>query len=394
MCGVGNREAVSLGVPTGLRVTCVTVSHKCRPIVGHMVQKLGDHNFHTGMPRPSLSLHSSQGVSLGDTVTLRCHLPQPAAWVELYQDGLLRSYKDMDKHQVMAEFSLVCVKLEDAMKYCRWAWAFSTGPLGTNVTIQCCNQGYGGIIFLHKDGHSAPLQHRDPRGGGTATFTLFGVTPADSGTYRCSYHPKASSLSEGPRSVLSLVLVPRPSLSLHPSQGVSLGDTVTLRCHLPRMAAWVWLYQEGGWTYRYHKEKENNTAEFSFIKTTWEHAGMYRCQYQVLVLFGTTETSDPVELMLTGVGTGDGWRFWTVLTELHPILVLSPHADHRYPSPRISPMIWWARGQNLHVGTRAIGEPSFYTSMGTQPLSMTLAPMDAPIAPSPTLLRPQPLGTA
>ena len=59
--------------------------------------------------------------------------------------------------------------------------------VGTNVTIQCCNQGYGGIIFLHKDGQSAPLQHQDPRGGGTATFTLFGVTPADSGTYRCSY---------------------------------------------------------------------------------------------------------------------------------------------------------------------------------------------------------------
>ena len=208
------------------------------------------------MPRPSLSLHPSQGVSLGDTVTLRCHLPHMAAWVELYQDGLLRSYKDMDKHQVMAEFSLVCVKLEDAMKYwcqyrvleppgiseksvpielvvtgegygaSRWAWAFSTGPcpisvislhsdhrysppnismnqekiveVGTNVTIQCCNQGYGGIIFLHKDGHSAPVQHQDPRGGGTATFILVAVTPADSGTYRCSYHPKASLFVSSP----------------------------------------------------------------------------------------------------------------------------------------------------------------------------------------------------
>ena len=72
-----------------------------------------------------------------------------------------------------------------------------------------------------------------------------------------------------------------------------------------------------------YKEKENNTAEFSFIKTTWEHAGMYRCQYQVLVLFGTLKTCDPVELVLTGKGTGDGWWFWTVLTEPHPIPVLS-----------------------------------------------------------------------
>ena len=153
----------------------------------------------------------------------------------------------------MAEFSLVCVKLEDAMKYwcqyrvleppgvseksvpidlvvtgegygaSRWAWAFSTGPCPISVISlhsdhhltfpsatkklwkwgpmspsKCCNQGYGGIIFLHKDGHSAPVQHQDPRGGGTATFILVAVTPADSGTYRCSYHPKASLFVSSP----------------------------------------------------------------------------------------------------------------------------------------------------------------------------------------------------
>ncbi|XP_021238306.1 T-cell-interacting, activating receptor on myeloid cells protein 1-like [Numida meleagris] len=93
--------------------------------------------------------------------------------------------------------------------------------------------------------------------------------------------------------------MPRPSLWLHPSQGVSVGDTVTLRCHLPRPATWVWLYQDGGWTYSKYKDKENNTAEFSFFKTKWEHTGMYRCQYRVLVPFGTSETSDPVELVVT-----------------------------------------------------------------------------------------------
>ncbi|XP_021239128.1 platelet glycoprotein VI-like, partial [Numida meleagris] len=33
----------------------------------------------------------------------------------------------------------------------------------------------------------APIQHQDPDGWGTATFTLVRVTPANSGTYRCSY---------------------------------------------------------------------------------------------------------------------------------------------------------------------------------------------------------------
>ncbi|XP_031466573.1 putative killer cell immunoglobulin-like receptor-like protein KIR3DX1, partial [Phasianus colchicus] len=70
--------------------------------------------------------------------------------------------------------------------------------------------------------------------------------------------------------------LPRPSLSLHPSQGVSLGDTVTLRCHLPRMRAWVWLYQDGGRTHNKYQDKEQDAVEFSFVITSWEHAGAYR----------------------------------------------------------------------------------------------------------------------
>uniref|UniRef100_A0A8V0XMI8 Ig-like domain-containing protein n=1 Tax=Gallus gallus TaxID=9031 RepID=A0A8V0XMI8_CHICK len=69
------------------------------------------------LPRSSLSLHPSQRVSLGDTVTLCCHLPQPAAQVELYQNGHMRSKKDMDMLQDTVEFSLVSVEKEDAEKY-------------------------------------------------------------------------------------------------------------------------------------------------------------------------------------------------------------------------------------------------------------------------------------
>ena len=69
---------------------------------------------------------------------------------------------------------------------------------GTNVTIRCWNKDYGATFLLHKDGSSEPIQRQDSSGGGTATFTLFGVTPADSGTYRCSYHPKNYSFLSSP----------------------------------------------------------------------------------------------------------------------------------------------------------------------------------------------------
>ena len=60
--------------------------------------------------------------------------------------------------------------------------------VGTNISIQCWNQGYQGTISLYQGGHSAPVQHRNTSGGGMATFTLFGVTPADTSIYWCFYH--------------------------------------------------------------------------------------------------------------------------------------------------------------------------------------------------------------
>uniref|UniRef100_A0A669QHB2 Ig-like domain-containing protein n=1 Tax=Phasianus colchicus TaxID=9054 RepID=A0A669QHB2_PHACC len=166
----------------------------------------------TVSPLPSLSLHPSQGVSLGDNVTLRCHLPQPAARVQLYEEGNsgLKKQARMDMSEPVE-----LVVTGEGTGESRWPWAVPSElcsipvssrhsdpsyppanislipkehvETGTNVTIQCSNQKYRGTIFLHKDGHSAPLQQQKPNDQGTATFTLFAVTPADSGTYRCSY---------------------------------------------------------------------------------------------------------------------------------------------------------------------------------------------------------------
>ncbi|XP_031413459.1 leukocyte immunoglobulin-like receptor subfamily A member 5, partial [Meleagris gallopavo] len=93
--------------------------------------------------------------------------------------------------------------------------------------------------------------------------------------------------------------LPPPSLSLHPSQGVSLGDTVTLRCHLPQLAARVRLCQEERFISCMYKHQVQNTAEFSFVSTSKEHAGTYRCQYQVSEEWGAWQKTDPVELVVT-----------------------------------------------------------------------------------------------
>ena len=69
---------------------------------------------------------------------------------------------------------------------------------GTNVTISCWNKDYGATFLLHKDGSSDPIKHQNSRGGGAANFTFLVVTPADSGTYRCSYRPRGYPFVSSP----------------------------------------------------------------------------------------------------------------------------------------------------------------------------------------------------
>ncbi|XP_040549450.1 V-set and transmembrane domain-containing protein 1-like isoform X2 [Gallus gallus] len=118
--------------------------------------------------------------------------------------------------------------------------------------------------------------------------------------------------------------LPQPSLSLHPSQGVSLGDTVTLRCHLPRMAAWVQLWLNGTLRFDKEKDKEQDAAEFSFAVTNLEDAGTYQCRYQVSEPLWTSNQSDPVELVLTGAkGRSHGNLVVAVLRGCAAVLVFS-----------------------------------------------------------------------
>ncbi|XP_040510407.1 platelet glycoprotein VI isoform X6 [Gallus gallus] len=91
----------------------------------------------------------------------------------------------------------------------------------------------------------------------------------------------------------------RPSLSLHPSQAVSMGENVTLCCHLPRMATWVQLWHNESLRFNKEKDKEQDAAEFSFAVTNLEDAGTYQCRYQVSKPLRTSKKSDPVELVLT-----------------------------------------------------------------------------------------------
>uniref|UniRef100_A0A8C3CCB0 Ig-like domain-containing protein n=1 Tax=Cairina moschata TaxID=8855 RepID=A0A8C3CCB0_CAIMO len=195
--------------------------------------------------QPLLSLHPCTPLSLGDNVTLRCHLPQPALQVLLYQNeaeirhrystgeqntaefvfeaiewGHMGTYRCQyeDKERKMSALSDPVELLVTDVTYPRPGTMLSPSrrvEMGTNVTIQCW-ESHGATFLLHKDGCSPPIQRQDPHEGAMATFTLLRVTPADAGTYRCSY-----SLHGYP--FLSSPLGDKVTLEVTPASGAPRG---------------------------------------------------------------------------------------------------------------------------------------------------------------------------
>ncbi|KGL73492.1 Immunoglobulin superfamily member 1, partial [Tinamus guttatus] len=171
-----------------------------------------------GAPRPSLSLHPSEEVALGDNVTFRCHVPRKGVRVIVYKEGDGNYRWQQDGVQDTTEVSMQASTNEISGRYrCRYeilapTWAtdwsdpvemvvldasfppptLSLSPrghveTGTNVTI-CCRSPHGATFVLYKAGTSDPIQRIVT--GNTVAFTLHGVTQADTGTYGCSYRPQ------------------------------------------------------------------------------------------------------------------------------------------------------------------------------------------------------------
>ncbi|NXA57350.1 IGSF1 protein, partial [Nothocercus julius] len=91
---------------------------------------------------------------------------------------------------------------------------------------------------------------------------------------------------------------PRPSLSLHPSEEVALGDNVTFRCHVPRKGVQVIVYKEGDGKYRWQQEGVQDRTEVSVQASENGIAGSYRCRYETPAPTWAMDWSDPVELIV------------------------------------------------------------------------------------------------
>ncbi|NWI10659.1 GPVI protein, partial [Crypturellus soui] len=197
-------------------------------------------------PRPSLSLHPGDEVALGDNVTLRCHTPRNGVQVIVYKegDGNYRWQRDgaRDTTEVLVRASTNKIAGRFRCRFETLAPTWATGwsdpvelvvladssfpppalslsprgrvETGADVTISC-RSPHGATFVLHKAGSLDPVQR--VIAGTAATFTLRGVTPADAGTYGCSYRPHENPfVSSHPRAEVTLeVTTGGPSTPFH-----------------------------------------------------------------------------------------------------------------------------------------------------------------------------------
>ncbi|CAM5173381.1 unnamed protein product [Eretmochelys imbricata] len=288
-------------------------------------------------PKPSISLSPSWGVSLGGAVAVWCRGQHQGMRFVLNKEG--RHFPPVDPDGLEAEFSISNVSREDGGSYnCSYhnrskpsAASSPSDPVelvvracllcadpslprpsislsptgvtapGANVTIRCRGQSRDVRFFLHKAGDLNPPRHMDPAGDG-AEFPIPTVGRQHGGSYSCSYRPPSDPfVSSQPSDPVQLVVAepsyPKPSISLSPSGGVSLGEAVSVWCRGQHQGVRFVLNKEG--RHFPAADPKGLEAVFSISNVSWDDRGSYSCSYHSRSgSAAASSPSDPVELVV------------------------------------------------------------------------------------------------
>ncbi|XP_039366230.1 uncharacterized protein LOC120388473 [Mauremys reevesii] len=176
-----------------------------------------------------------------------------------------------------------------------------TAP-GGDVTIRCEGQRRDVRFFLHKAGDLNPQQQMDTAGN-VSEFRILSVGHQHGGSYSCSYRPRSEPfISSLPGDPVQLVVAepsyPKPSISGIPSEGVSLGGSVSIWCKGQHQVVQFVLNKDG----RHVQSVDANSQTLFLINiVSREDGGNYSCSYRSrLEPFKMSDPSDPVELVVRG----------------------------------------------------------------------------------------------
>ncbi|XP_053121500.1 leukocyte immunoglobulin-like receptor subfamily A member 1 isoform X2 [Hemicordylus capensis] len=175
--------------------------------------------------------------------------------------------------------------------------------LGSNITIQCWVQGPTIKFYLVKVGDKN-VPNMMETSGGLANFSLTKVDREDGRNYHCKYRPRTGFFISMPSDEVDLLIIDpdlaKPTISLHPTELVTLGGNVTIYCKSQDRAKNFYL-QKPGDQMIYHPMETNGTlAKFSISSANFEHGGSYSCNYCLKSKpYVISQPSDLVELLIT-----------------------------------------------------------------------------------------------
>uniref|UniRef100_A0A674K0Z1 Ig-like domain-containing protein n=1 Tax=Terrapene triunguis TaxID=2587831 RepID=A0A674K0Z1_9SAUR len=174
---------------------------------------------------------------------------------------------------------------------------------GGAVTIRCQCRCEARRLLLYKGG--IRIRELDAAGDG-GEFTIPSARREDSVSYSCQSHsgsdpPNWSDPSDYVRIVVAGESYPKPSISLRPSEGVTLGGAVTIRCRGRHQNVRFLLYKDGNPNLLQDVEPAGDMAEFPIRNVSRRRGGNYRCSYRSKSDRPVqSEPSDPVELKVSG----------------------------------------------------------------------------------------------
>ncbi|XP_029770331.1 leukocyte immunoglobulin-like receptor subfamily A member 6, partial [Terrapene carolina triunguis] len=290
-------------------------------------------------PKPSSSVSPGGVIPTGGNVTIRCWHQLLDMRSLLYKagDGNYLTYTDPAGSE--AEFPITSARREHGGSYtCRYsnrtgevAYAEPSDPVqiivaelpvpgpsisvspsrviapGGAVTIRCQCRCEARRLLLYKGG--IRIRELDAAGDG-GEFTIPSARREDSVSYSCQSHsgsdpPNWSDPSDYVRIVVAELSYPKPSISLRPSEGVTLGGAVTIRCRGRHQNVRFLLYKDGNPNLLQDVEPAGDMAEFPIRNVSRRRGGNYRCSYRSKSDRPVqSEPSDPVELVVAGEEPG------------------------------------------------------------------------------------------
>uniref|UniRef100_A0A674K0T7 Ig-like domain-containing protein n=1 Tax=Terrapene triunguis TaxID=2587831 RepID=A0A674K0T7_9SAUR len=294
-------------------------------------------------PGSTSLLPAPSPVSLGGTVSIWCWGQGQGVRIVLNKGGRHVAHVDSEKSEFVFPINNVrreqggnysCSHHSRSEPFVRWSDpvellpaprpSISVSPsgviaVGGAVTIRCQCRCEARRLFLYKD--KIQIRELDAAGDG-GEFTIPSARWADGGVYMCqsrsrSEPPNWSDPSDIVRIIVAGEGYPKPSISLSPNMGVTLGGAVTIQCWGQHQNMRFLMYKDGNPNVLQDAEPAGNLAEFPIRSVNRRDAGSYSCYYhKKWYPFTWSHPSDSMELVVAGEIPGQ--RKWG---ELEPGMV-------------------------------------------------------------------------